>query len=110
MLPLKWLWLYVMRFGEQEIKRCIEGIEVLSASNCCINEHNPLNICQSQSQILGYYKLNVDAIGPSEQGLADVIRDAYGLVAAASCWCLPILPCCGSDGYVEMFGPTLVNV
>lgn len=74
-----------------------------------------ISISQCQSQTLDDVILRwciisyADAAGPSDQGKWDwivVIRDADGLVAAASCWYLPILPDSNvvEDGYVERFG------
>jgi len=42
-----------------------------------------------------FYKLNVDAARPNEEGnwgLAAVIRDAEGIVVGARCWNTLILP------------------
>jgi hypothetical protein len=73
-----------MRFGGQEIR------DYLKTQNQPIPMPNS-NIRWCHPPV-GYYKLNVDVAGPSEQGkwgIVVVIRDADGLVAAAS-WCLPI--------------------
>lgn len=98
-------------------KRCSEGIEIRSASECyksaikavCNYNSAQNDLLQSQNQSVpipasnirwclpsaGSYKMNVDAAGPSDDGkwgLAVVIRDVQGFVSATGCWCLPILP------------------
>jgi len=91
-------------------KRCFEGLELPDPVTCAnqanknviiFNQSNALNLQQQilpipspQSNIrwtlppAGWYELNVDAAGPTPDGvwgLAAVIRDADGVIAAASC-------------------------
>jgi len=99
-----------MKYGVLEIRKCFEGTDVdvtvivqkaqrsivnfKSASTVLLEALSwgpilPISDVHWTPPFSGFYKLNVDAAGPLEEGKWDigvVVRHNEGVVVAASCW------------------------